>query len=186
MASAVIPPRQLAPTVGPAVMLAGIHIRTGNYLSNGERVVTGLMQRFGNLSFFADNAGCLAGGPLPLNGCVILFGDIEVYVATTRHRPYPDIVHVAADPPAHLAARGRHAGHPTSSEVMCLAPTATGMGDAGGDVGSEETLRRSEPTYEKPENRASTSRAKAMPSPLDATIEKLAMPADPGADPEPA
>ena len=141
MASAVIPPRQLAPTVGPAAALAGVHIRTGNLLPSGERVITGQMAYFGNLRFFVDNAGCVSnsGGTLPLNGCIIIFGDFEAYVATTRHRPYPDNVHVAADPPAHLAAHGRHAGRPTSSEVMCLATAATGTGDAGGEAGAEET-----------------------------------------------
>ena len=129
MASAVIPPRQLAPTVGPAAALAGVHIRTGNLLPSGERVVSGQMAYFGNLRFFVDNAGCVtnSGGALPLNGCIIVFGDFEVYVATTRHRAFPDVVHVAADPPAHFAARGRRSDRPVSCEVMCLAPGETGI-----------------------------------------------------------
>ena len=138
-ASAVTPPRQLAPTVGPAATLAGVFIRTGNLLPSGERVFSGLVQRFGNLQFFADNAGCISssGGSLPLNGCVIVFGDLELDVATTRHRAYPDVMHVAADPSAHLAARGRRNDRPASREVMCNAPVIAGTGGAGGDEEAE-------------------------------------------------
>ena len=92
-------------------------------------------------------------------------------------------MHIAADPTAHLAARGRHTEHPASCEVMCTAPVAAGTGGAGGDEEADPTPRRSKPPCEKPENRASGSRAKSAPSPLHATIEKLATPADPGADP---
>ena len=67
---------------------------------------------------------------------------------------------------------------------MCVAPGAVGTANADGDGGAKKTPRHSKPAYEKPENRASMSRAKATPSPLQATIEKLATPADPCADPE--
>ena len=166
MASAVIPPRQLAPTVGPAATLAGVHIRTGNLLPSGERVVSGQMAYFGNLRFFVDNAGCVSNssGALPLNGCIIVFGDFEVYVATTRHRAFPDDVHVAADPPAHFAARGRRNDRPASCEVMCLAPGETGTAADGVEADPEEMPHRSKPPCERPQNRASTSRVAPTPS----------------------
>ena len=82
MASAVTPPRQLAPTVGLTEALAGVFIRTGSLLASGERVVCGLVHRFGALNFISDNAGCFGDRPLPRNGCLIMFGAYEVYVAT--------------------------------------------------------------------------------------------------------
>ena len=87
MASAVLPPRQLAPTVGPAAALAGVFIRTGNFLRSGERVLSGLMQRFGSLHFVHDNAGCFSQGPNPLNGNLVTFGDFKIYIAIAP-RPY--------------------------------------------------------------------------------------------------
>ena len=68
------------------------------------------------MTFFADNAGCLSGAPFPRNGYIIVFGDIEVYVATTRIRAFPDnftswLIHLltlqlaAGVPLAPLAAR---------------------------------------------------------------------------------
>ena len=58
MASAVTPPRQLAPTVGRIEALAGVFIRTGSLLASGEHVVCGLVHRFDALNFISDNAGC--------------------------------------------------------------------------------------------------------------------------------
>ena len=81
MASAVLPPRQLAPTVGPPAALAGVFIRTGNFLTSGERVLSGVMQRSGSLHLVHDNAGCFSRGPNPRNGNLIMFGDFEIYVA---------------------------------------------------------------------------------------------------------
>ena len=65
---------------------------------------------------------------------------------------------------------------------MCLAPGETGAAAAGAEADPEETPRRSKPPCERPENRAGTSRVRPTPSPLHATIEKLALPVDPGAD----
>lgn len=133
MSSAVIPPRQLAPTVGPAAALACVFIRTGSIIASGERVVSGLVHRLGSLNFVVDNAGCFGSRPLPRNGCLIHFGTYEVYVATKFVCRYPEQVHVAEDPPAVCAARGRRTARPVScAEVMMTGSTAgVGKGDAG-------------------------------------------------------
>ena len=115
MASAVLPPRQLAPNVGPAVALAGVFIRTGNFLKSGERVLSGLMQRFGSLHFVHDNAGCFSQRPNPRNGNLVTFGEFEVYVAIAPPVVYPRVVHVAEDPPCHPAARGQRFTRPARS-----------------------------------------------------------------------
>src|SRR4051812_30267460 len=92
VASAVTPPRQLAPTVGKAAALAGVFIRTGNLISTGERVVSGLVQRFGALRFVSDNAGCFGNWPLPSGGRFIAFGDHDVYIGIVPMRRYHDSV----------------------------------------------------------------------------------------------
>src|SRR4051794_28594138 len=90
MASAMTPPRQLAPTVGPAATLAGVKIRTGiKMVSSGERAVSGLVQRYGRLCFVADNAASFGREPFPFNGGIVQFGDYEIYVATVKHHVYP-------------------------------------------------------------------------------------------------
>src|SRR3954470_19055860 len=64
MASAVTPPRQLAPNMGQKQVLDGVFIRTGNIIAKtGERVYSGLIQRFGALNFVSDNAGCFGTKP---------------------------------------------------------------------------------------------------------------------------
>ena len=79
MASAVTPPRQLAPTVGPAAALAGVSIRTGvKIMATGERAVSGLLMRFGRLQFVADNAASFGREPFPFGGSIVQFGDHEV------------------------------------------------------------------------------------------------------------
>ena len=117
-AYAVTPPRHLAPTVGPAVALAGVFIRTGNLLKTGERVLSGLMQRFGSQHLVFDNAGCFGQGPMPAIGNHFTFGTFDVYVAITQPFVYPQVVHVAEDPPCHLTSRGRRPTRPVSYEVM--------------------------------------------------------------------
>ena len=57
MASVCAPPRQLAPTVESAAALAGVFIRTGALIASGERVLCGLVHRFGSLNVVSDNAG---------------------------------------------------------------------------------------------------------------------------------
>ena len=95
----VIPPRHLAPTVGPAVALAGVFIRTGNLLKTGERVLSGLMQRFGSQHQVFDNEGYFGQGPMPAIGNHFTFGTFDVYVAIAQPFVYPQVVHVAEDPP---------------------------------------------------------------------------------------
>ena len=83
MASVVPPRRQLAPTVGPAATLAGVHIRAGLLTISGERVVSGLVQHLGSLDFVNDNAGCFANGSrFHKNGRIIEFGSHRVYLGT--------------------------------------------------------------------------------------------------------
>src|SRR3954469_10217469 len=80
VASAVTPPRQLAPTVGHRAALAGVFIRTGSLIGTGERVVSGLVQRLGALRFVSDNAGCFGNRPFPSSSQFITFGGLDVYV----------------------------------------------------------------------------------------------------------
>src|SRR4051794_41163036 len=94
--------------MGPAAALAGVKIWTGiKMVSSGERAVSGLLQRYGRLCFVADNEASFGREPFPFNGSIFQFGDHEVYIATVKSHVYPRVVHVAADPPAVLAAHGR-------------------------------------------------------------------------------
>ena len=124
MASAVTPPRQLAPTMGQTEALAGVFIQTGSLLASGERVVCGLVHRFSALNFISDNAGCFGDMPLPCNACLVTFGDFKVYVTTELSCGFPEHVLVAADPPAVCAAGGQRITRPVSCvEVMMTAPS---------------------------------------------------------------
>jgi hypothetical protein len=81
----------LAPTVWQIDVLAGVFIRTGSVIaSSGVRVVSGLVQRLGSLSFISDNTGCLSGQPFPRNGRIMSFGSHEVYLGTKRVCRYPE------------------------------------------------------------------------------------------------
>ncbi|KAK1662137.1 hypothetical protein QYE76_050296 [Lolium multiflorum] len=125
MASARSPRRQLAPTVGHEVALAGVHIRAGILDINGERTVSALVERIYNMDFINDNAGCFAnGGKFPQNGRTIEFGSIRVYLGTVPVRQRLSPVLVAPDPPRWLCA-GRAAG---SVEVMMAGAVNTGKG----------------------------------------------------------
>ena len=96
MASAVIPPRQLAPTVGQVAVFQGVSIRTGS--SAGERVQSGLVCRVGDFSFISDNAGCFAGKPFPTNGFLMMLGSFITYVAPESVSSYPTRIVEAEDP----------------------------------------------------------------------------------------
>ena len=85
----------MAPTVGPAAALAGVVIQTGSILASGERVLSGLAQQFGSLCFVEDNTGCFGGRPLPANGTILSFGELQFFVATELPREYPATVLVA-------------------------------------------------------------------------------------------
>ena len=85
MASVVIPPRQLAPTVGQIEALEGVYIRTGS----GERVLSGLIAKISEFNFVSDNAGCFAGKPFPEHGFTMMLGSFVTYVAVEVVREYP-------------------------------------------------------------------------------------------------
>ena len=140
MASVVIPPRQLAPTVGPAAALAGVIIRTGSIIDSGEHVVCGLICKLGSLSIISDNIGCLGDRPLPTNSFLVPFDAFEVYVATEVVCKYPEQVLVAEDPPAVCAARGRRSARPGSCAEVMMTGTAGGAGK--GEIGRASCRER--------------------------------------------
>jgi hypothetical protein len=119
--------------VGFIDVLGGVFIRTGSViLASGVRVVSGLVQRLGSLSFISDNTGYLGGRPFPRNGRIMTFGSHEVYMGTESVCRYPEQVLVAADPPSHrLAHAGRSARLVESTEVMMAGTSAPSVGGAG-------------------------------------------------------
>jgi hypothetical protein len=166
MAYIVSPRRHLAPTVGQIDVLGGVFIWTGSVIAaSGVRVVSGLVQRLGSLSFISDNASCLGGRPFPRNGRIMSFGSHEVYVGTESVSRYPKQVLVVADPPSHLLAHaGRGARPVESAEVMMAGtavPPADGAGKGAADVDvppeKEEAKRTTRPPLERAENLAGTS-----------------------------
>jgi hypothetical protein len=178
--------------VGQIDVLAGVFVRTGSVIaSSGERMVSGLVQRLGSLSFISDNAGCLGGRPFPRNGRIMTFGSHEVYVGTERVCRYPEQVLVAADPPSHMLARtGRSARPVESAEVMMTGPATLRAGGAGnglaGDVPPEleRTKRSARPPLERAENLAGTFSMSAREQPLLPIINRLLEPVRSGDDPE--
>ena len=137
------PPRQLAPTVGQTVALAGVHIRTGSPIHFAVRVLSGLVVRLGEMDFVCDNAGCFRKRPFPVNGCLIDFGGFTTYVATEVVCSYPDIVLEAEDPPMLCAARGLRVGRPPSSvTVMMVGATEEEYQDADGDTDGHPRLAK--------------------------------------------
>jgi hypothetical protein len=108
--------------MGPAVALAGVKIRTGNIITTGERVLSGLMLRSGSRHLIFDNTGRLRQGPIPAIGYRISFGAVNVLfaVAPPASPPpslYPRAVQEAEDPPCYLTARSRRIDRPVSCEV---------------------------------------------------------------------
>src|SRR3954468_13865589 len=99
MAYDVPPPRQLAPTVGPAAVLAGFMIRTGNFVHTGERVVSGLVRRFDLCDYVSDNAGSFRGKTPQRNGVFINLGMHQIYVSVDASGVYPHQVIVVGEPP---------------------------------------------------------------------------------------
>jgi hypothetical protein len=173
--------------VGPAAALAGVFIRTGSVIaSTGERVVSGLVQRFGSLDFVSDNAGCFGNRPLPRSGSFINFSADKVYVVINTTCVYPVQVHVAADPPAIHAGRGRQTARCASVEVMMTAPGAdAGKGIAGDANTLAKAPRARGPPLERAENlgkQADTLGVMAKPTYLQAAIKKLAMLVSTGTD----
>jgi hypothetical protein len=179
--------------VGQIDVLAGVFIRTGSVIaSSGERVVSGLVQRLGSLSFISDNAGCLGGRPFPRNGQIMTFGSHEVYVGTERVCRYPEQVLVAGDPPSHMLACAGRSAHPVESAEVMMASAATPSADGAGkgaaaDVPLEQRPKRSaRPSLERAENLAGTSGMSARDQPLIPIINQLLEPVRSGDDPEQA
>src|SRR3954462_5859491 len=136
MAYAVPPPRQLAPTVGPAAVLAGVVIRTGNFVNTGERVVSGLVQRLGLCDYVRDNAGSFRGKTPPRNGIFIGLGEHRVYIGVDFTGVYPRQVVVAGEPPRSTASRPSGEHHAGSVE---------GRVAAGAQAGAAVAVSRKEP-----------------------------------------
>ena len=143
----------MAPTVGRAA-LAGVKIRTGNFIATSERVVSGLVQRFGALDFVSDIAGCFSTRPLPRNGLFVKLGAHKVYVAVDVSCVHPCYVVDAGEPPL-TVARGAHiARSPDHAEVMMTAPGADASKDLAPDpeVTPKAPRKGRGPPLERPEN----------------------------------
>jgi hypothetical protein len=174
-------------------MLGGVFIRTGFVIAAlGVRVVSGLVQRLGSLSFISDNAGCLGGRPFPRDGRIMSFDSHEVYVGTER--VCREEVLVAADPPSHrLAHTGRSARSVESAEVMMAGTSVPSAEDAGkvaaaaaADTPPEppKAKRSARPPLERVENLAGTSGVPARGQVLLPIIDRLLEPVRSGDDPE--
>ncbi|KAK1646270.1 hypothetical protein QYE76_064075 [Lolium multiflorum] len=179
MASVCSPRRQLAPTVGHEVALAGVHIRAGILDINGERTVSALVQRIYNMDFINDNAGCFAnGGKFPQNGRTIEFGSLRVYFGTVPVRQRLSPVLVAPDPPRWLCA-GRAAG---SVEVMMAGAVNTGKGAVEEGDERAASTRPAKPPLERDAGVAGASSAPPA-TPLQAAMHTLATPIAQNIDP---
>src|SRR3954466_12292871 len=203
MASAVPPPRQLVPTVGPAAVLAGVVIRTGNFVNTGERVVSGLVQRLGLCDYVRDNAGSFRGKTPPRNGIFIGLGEHRVYIGVDVTGVYPHQVVVAGEPPRSTASRPSGEHHAGSVEVMVAAGAQAGAAVAGSSkepaAGAQGAPKQTapQPTEVIPpvthptELQDTTPKAPRVRGPplerpeniLQATIENLTTPVAPILDP---
>jgi hypothetical protein len=173
-------------------MLGGVIIWTGSVIAaSGVRVVSGLVQRLGSLSFISDNAGCLGGWPFPRDGRIMSFSSHEVYVGTERICRKE--VLVAADPPSHrLAHAERSARSVESAEVMMAGasvPPAEDVGRAAAAAGASppeppKVKRSARPPLERAENLAGTSGVPARGEVLLPIIDRLLEPVRSGDDPE--
>jgi hypothetical protein len=170
-------------------MLGGVFIQKGSVIAAlGVRVVSGLVQRLGSLSFISDNAGCLGGRPFPRDGRNMSFGSHEVYVGTER--VCRERVLVAADPPSHLLAHAGRSARPVESAEVMMAGTTMPPADgaskaaAAADTPPEppKAKRSARPLLERVENLASTSGVPGQV--LLPIIDRLLEPVRPGDDPE--
>jgi hypothetical protein len=176
--------------MGQIDMLGGVFIRTGSVIvASGVRVVSGLVQRLGSLSFISDNAGCLGGRPFPRDSRIMSFGSHEVYVGTES--VCREQVLVAADPPSHMLARARRSARLVESAEVMMAGTSvppaggTGKAAAAADTPPEqEKIKRSaRPPLERADNLAGTSSVSARGQPLIPIINRLLEPVQSGDDP---
>jgi hypothetical protein len=173
-------------------MLGGVFIRTGSVIAaSGVRVVSGLVQRLGTLSFISDNTGCLSGRPFPRDGRIMSFGSHEVYVGTESL--CREKVLVAADPPSHMLARAGRSARPVEPVEVMMAgtsvPPANGAGKGAAatrDTPPElpKAKRSVRPPLERAENLAGTSGVPARGQVLLTTIDRLLEPVRSSDDPE--
>jgi hypothetical protein len=179
--------------VGQIDVLGRVFIRMGSVIAaSGVRVVSGLVQRIGSLSFISDNADCLGGRPFPRNGWIMSFDSHEVYVGTES--VCREQVLVAADPLSHMLAHAGHSARPVESAEVMMAGTS--MLPAGGaDKGAaaaetppeqEKTKRSVRPPLEHAENLAGTSGVSARGQPLIPIINRLLEPVQSDDNPEQA
>jgi hypothetical protein len=191
MAYVVLPRRHLALTVGQIDMLGRVFIRTGSVIAaSGVRVVSGLVQRLGSLSFISNNTRCLGGRPFPRDGRIMSFGSHEVYVGTER--VCREEVLVAADPPSHrLAHTGHNARSVESAEVMMAGTSVPSVEDAGNAAAAAaadtppeppKVKRLAHPPLERVENLAGTSSMPARGQVLLPIIDWLLEPVRSGDD----
>src|SRR4051812_38409081 len=149
MASAVPPPRQLAPTVGLEAALAGVKIRTGNFIHTGERVVSVLVQRFDLWDYVSDNAGSFRRKAPPCNDVFINLGMHKVYVGVDTSCVYPHRVIDAGEPPI-SAANGPREARPVGSIEVMVAATVQAAGAGTGPskdpaAGGQVTTKKAAP-----------------------------------------
>jgi hypothetical protein len=179
--------------MGQIDMLGGGFIQMGSVIAaSGVRMVSGLIQRLGSLSFISDNAGCLGGRPFPRDGWIMSFGSHEVYVGTER--VCRKEVLVAADPLSHrLAHAGRSARLVESAEVMMAGTSVPSAEDAGKAAAAAapdtppelpKAKRSARPPLERVENLAGTSGVPARGQVLLPIIDRLLEPVRSGDDPE--
>jgi hypothetical protein len=170
-------------------MLGGVFIRTGSVIAaSGVRVVSGLVQRLGSLSFISDNAGCLGGQPFPRDGRIMSFSFHEVYVGTES--VCREKVLVAADPPSYPLSHSRRSACPEESAEVMMADTSVPLAGGTGKAATADTppemekvKRSARPPLEREENLAGTSGVPARGQPLLPIIDGLLEPVRSGDDP---
>ncbi|KAK1660604.1 hypothetical protein QYE76_048763 [Lolium multiflorum] len=171
---------ELAPTVGQAAALAGVHIRAGLLTISGERVVSALVQRLGSLDLIDDNAGCFSnGGKFPKNGRIIEFGSLRVYYGTVPERQCLSPVLVAPDPPR-SSVRSGHAVD--SVEVLVVDAADAGKELAAEGAGQTRSTHTAKPPTERDQVVAGASAAPPE-TPLQAAMNVLATPIARNIDP---
>ena len=94
-------------------------------------MVCGLVHTLSALNFISDNMGCFGDKPLPRNGCLVTFGDYEVYVAIELSCSFAEHMLVAVDPPAVCVARGRRIARPVSCAEVMMTRANPAAGKAG-------------------------------------------------------
>jgi hypothetical protein len=157
-------PRQLASTVGQSAAASGVKFRPG---PSGEKVASGLVQRFGTFDCIDDNLAYFKNG-LGNNGSFLDVGSHRFYVA----KPFPKEVTDVLDPLCDAdSVDGESSDFCSMVEVLALEEN----GGGGPSRSARPPLERSPP----PEH--------GLPPPerdvLDAAITDLRAPLDISANP---